>query len=77
MENNECMAILYSALRSEYGVIVQAPNTNSAMQALLRAKDQTKDAELKCLQIRKSPRGIPGELWITNVKETQEPSNVP
>jgi len=70
MENNECLAVLYSALRSEYGVIVSSPNAETALRALNKAKDDSQDAELKCIQIRKSPRGTPGELWITNLKET-------
>ncbi len=72
MTDNECLEILYSALRSEYGITVQCPDIERAKSELYKAKRESQDAAFACIQIRNSPRGTPGELWILSVKETKD-----
>jgi hypothetical protein len=58
------MDILYQAKSSPLGVVVWVSDFVKAQQRLYRARRESGDPELACLQIRRSPYDPDNELWL-------------
>ncbi len=70
-----CLEILYQALGSQIGVSVLVEDFTSAQAKFYAARRQSGDAELDCLQFRRSPYAPQTELWIVKrVEQTREKS---
>ena len=60
--------LLYEALASQFGTVVSTSDADAAKQALYRARSQTSDPSLGCLQFRTSLDDPAGEIWIVKSK---------
>lgn len=66
----------YDALASEFGIVVQVSDPDSAKQALYRARASSGDPALEGLTIKTSPFAPSSELWImplTSSKRNETP----
>ena len=60
------LEILYTALRSPFGIEVRTSNLNLARSRLYAARKESADAALKHIQIRASRSDPLGSLWLIN-----------
>ena len=58
--------ILYEALGSQFGVVVQCDDAERVRQKLYALRKAHGDADLECLHIVQSPSN-PSQLWIVKV----------
>lgn len=64
------MEILYAAIASPIGVVVSVSDFQLCQARLYKARKQSGDPSLDCLQLRRSPINPETELWI--VKGTND-----
>lgn len=72
MANYEAQEILYQALASPLGLVLQVSNFTTANQALYRARAAVGDPALAVLQFRRNPDN-PNELWIVKGGKVELP----
>lgn len=60
------LELLYQALHSPpgLGIVVRTSNYNSALARLYKARKESGDGALDCLQLRRSPTSPESEIWI-------------
>jgi hypothetical protein len=56
--------LLYEALASPYGKVVETSDVERLRQALYKARRDSNDVSLDCLAFCQSPTNPEGELWI-------------
>jgi hypothetical protein len=66
------LEVLYQALATPYGVVVECNNFNLAQQRLYKARREAGDPELARLQIRRSPYRPDAELWLVRGPAPEE-----
>lgn len=63
------LALLYQALSSDLGIVVESDNVALAKQRLYKARADAGDPTLACLQLRTSPVRPDAEIWIVKGPE--------
>ena len=58
------LQLLYAALSSKYGLIVNVDDFTLGQAKLYKARREAGDPRLNELALRRSPRGTAGEIWI-------------
>jgi len=58
--------LLYEALGSQFGVVLQCDNAEKVRQRLYKLRTEQGDPDLECLSIVQSPSN-PSQLWIVKV----------
>lgn len=58
------LEFLYQAMATPYGVVLEVSDFKLAQQRLYKARRESGDPELGCLQIRRSPYQPDNELWL-------------
>lgn len=61
---NDDLEILYQALGSPIGIEVSAPDVAFAIQKLYKARRDSGDPDLDCLQFRRCPQAPEEKIWI-------------
>ena len=69
--------VLYEALSSEFGVIIQTDNPELTRQRLYAMRKLLKDPDLDCLSILTSPTNPAQDLWIVKRKVDETQRNLP
>ena len=69
MDDSDWLVFWYSALSSEYGVIVEVTDIALAKAKLYRARANAADPNLMSIQIRTSPNDPRTELWLVRGNE--------
>lgn len=69
------LEILYEALHSPIGIVVQTNNPSLAKAHLYKTRSESGDPALDCLQFRTSPFEPNSDIWI--VKGTPKPDPTP
>ena len=64
ISQSELLELLYRALETPYGVILQTSDFAAARQRLYKARAESGDPSLAILQIREAPEGFSGNLII-------------
>jgi hypothetical protein len=72
MDNSELLAILYQALGSPHGLVIETSNWNLARQRFYKARSDAGDPALQGLEIRRSPEHPDTELLILHAKKATE-----
>jgi len=71
------LEFLYQALGSPPGIVVASANIQLSIQRLYKARSESGDPELDCIQIRRSP-DRPDEIWIIRGQHVpRKPNAVP
>jgi hypothetical protein len=60
--------LLYEALGSEFGVVVQTDDAKRCREKLYLLRKEAKDPDLDCISIVQSPTA-PNQLWLVKVKK--------
>lgn len=62
--------ILYEALGSQFGVVLQCDNAEKVRQKLYALRREADDPDLECLSFVQSPTN-PQQLWIVKVVKSE------
>lgn len=68
MAKFDATIILYEALASDFGLIVETNNPQNLRAKLYAARRA--DADLECLSVHLSPANPTGALWIVKKEQT-------
>jgi len=64
MTSHEFVTYLYQAMATKYGITIRTDNLTILRARLYKARAETKDPDLKVLQLRPDPKNPTTILWI-------------
>jgi len=70
---NDLIGLLYQAVATPLGMVLEVEDFVKATQALYRAKREAADPSLDLLQFRRSPYRPEAEVWIVKLTAAQAP----
>lgn len=72
--SSELLSYLYQAMASRFGIVMRTDNLAILRARLYKARAESGDDDLSCLQFRPDPAAPDSRLWIIKGEQKNEPT---